>query len=101
MKGFFGLTGYCKRFVKRYESITRPLITLLKNDNFQWEAEAEEAFQKLKLAICSTPVLALPDFTQSFVIETDACYNGIEAVLMQNRRPLAFISQGLGPKNLG
>ena len=96
-----GLTGYCKRFVKRYESIARPLIALLKNDNFQWEAEAEEAFQKLKLAICSTPVLALPDFTQPFVIETDACYNGIEAVLMQNRRPLAFISQGLGPKNLG
>ena len=50
--------------------------------------------------MCSTPVLALPEFTQPFVMETDACYHGIGAVLMQNRRPLAFISQGLGPKNL-
>ena len=49
----------------------------------------------------TTPVLALPDFNQPFIIDTDAYYNGIEAVLMQNRRPLAYISQGLGPKNMG
>ncbi|XP_071905740.1 uncharacterized protein [Coffea arabica] len=40
-------------------------------------AEANEAIQKLKLAMCSTPVLALPDFTKSFEIEIDSCYGGL------------------------
>lgn len=49
----------------------------------------------------STEVLALPDFTQTFVIETDASSKGIGAVLMQGGRPLAFLSKALAPKHLG
>jgi hypothetical protein len=47
----------------------------------------------------SVPVLALPNFKLPFVIETDACDNGVGAVLMQQGHPLAFISKALGPKN--
>jgi hypothetical protein len=59
------------------------------------------AFQKLKKAMMSTPVLALPNFDGSFVVETDACEDGIGAILMQRHRPTAYLSKALSVKNKG
>lgn len=79
--------------------ISRPLTTLLKRDQFQWGELADRAFNQLKQAMTTAVVLALPHFKKPFVIETDASYYGIGAVLMQNEQPLAYLSKALGPKN--
>jgi len=99
VRGFLGLAGYYRKFVKNFGIISRPLTDLLKKQTvFHWTQLENDSFQALKEALISAPVLALPDFSQTFEIETDASDHGIGAVLMQKKHPLAFLSKALGPQ---
>ena len=87
------LAGYYRRFIKDFGKLAKPLIDLLKKNSFVWIGQATIAFSALKVAMSSPPVLALPDFSQIFEVETDASGDGIRAVLSQKGRPLAYFSK--------
>lgn len=63
-----------------------------------WSPLAQEAFDSVKQALTQAPVLRLPDFTQQFVVQTDACDKGIGAVLLQQGHLISFLSKALGPR---
>ena len=110
------------RFVKDFSKIARLLHDLLKceeeprgnkhrakskrkNANsavkFQWETQHQEAFEKLKTLLTTTPVLAFANFDLPFILHTDPSRDGRGAILYQtqdgNQRPIAFASRGLSP----
>ncbi|KAL4323351.1 hypothetical protein GQ457_11G000120 [Hibiscus cannabinus] len=98
LRGFLGLSGYYRRFIRGYGIIAKPLIDLLKNGGWKWTQEEEETLEKLKQSVSSAPILALPDYSLEFIVETDASEMGVGAILIQNGKPLAFFSKGLGSK---
>lgn len=102
VRGFLGLAGYYRKFVRHFGLISRPLTDLLKKHVvFLWTIEKEESFQALKNALITAPVLALPDFRKPFEVETNTSDKGTGVVLMQEGHPIAYLSKTLGPRTQG
>ncbi|KAJ1123231.1 hypothetical protein NDU88_001704 [Pleurodeles waltl] len=103
VRTFLGLTGYYRRFVKGYGTIVSPLTELTSKKQsrlLNWTEACQKAFDSLKEAMCTAPVLKAPDYSQEFIVQTDASEHGIGAVLAQlneegSDQPVVFISRRL------
>ncbi|CAA7045407.1 unnamed protein product [Microthlaspi erraticum] len=100
-EAFHGLAGFYRRFVRDFSTLAAPLTEVIKKEvGFKWEKAQEDAFQALKDCLTNAHVLILPDFLKTFEIECDASGIGIGAVLMQDKKPIAFFSENLGGATL-
>ncbi|GJU05695.1 putative reverse transcriptase domain-containing protein [Tanacetum coccineum] len=96
VRQFLGLAGYYRRFIKEFSLISKPLTKLTqKNKPYVWGNDEEEAFQTLKLKLCSAPILSLPEGSEDFVVFYDASLKGFGAVLMQREKVIAYASRQL------
>ena len=101
IRRFLGLANFYHKFVQNFAKIAQPLNSLLqKGKRFAWSEECKTAFQTLKNALVSAPILAAPNLKQNFVLSTDASNFAIGAVLAQIddsglERPIAYYSKAL------
>ncbi len=101
VRTFLGMTGYYRRFVRNYAMVAEPLTELTKKnlpEQVCWDDKTELAFQRLKEMLGSAPLMQNPDFTRTFILQTDASGTGVRAVLSQGEeedRQIAYFSRKL------
>ena len=104
MKSFVGLIGHYRCFIKGFAKIAVPLYDLTSGENkdkksqhINLSPEAWEAFECFKANCLQAPILAFPDFSKPFLLETDTSGQGLRAVLSQKQadgqyHPIAYAS---------
>ena len=102
LRAFLGLCNYYRRFVKGFALIASPLNKLTsKNAKFSWSPECQTAFETLKQALISAPILSYPDFRLPFHLFVDASQTGIGLTLGQIvdgvERVIAYAGRDLNP----
>ena len=104
VQSFLGLTNFYRRFIQDFSRHARPLFDLTRNnEKWRWTVEEQSAFDTLKSAVTSAPVLASPDNSRPFCIEADSSDFATGAVLSQQSletekwHPMAFLSKSLSP----
>lgn len=82
--GHFGVVSYYRRFVRGFAHVAPPLHQFTGHQaEFKWDSEAGKASVTLKNAVTKTPVLVLPDMSNSFVVYAEASKHAVGAVLTQ------------------
>ena len=106
---FLGLVGHYNRFIKGFAHITQPFSEYLTREGAsrksEWVSltkEAMKAFEALKCACMTVPILVFTDYTKPFLLETDAPKDGLGAVLLQKQadgqyHPTAYGSRSITP----
>ncbi|GKA71037.1 putative reverse transcriptase domain-containing protein, partial [Tanacetum coccineum] len=96
VRSFLRLAGYYRKFIENFSKIAKSLTILTqKCKTFDWGEKQELASQTLKDKLCNAPVLALPDGPETFVVYCDAFGIGLDCVLMQRSKVIAYTSRQL------
>lgn len=87
LRQFLGLSYYYCRFVRNYSQIAEPLhqLTRKTSKGVVWSPSCQAAFEELKDRLTTPPILGYPDFTQEFILHTDASAKALGAVLCQSQ----------------
>ena len=108
VRSFLGLCNYYRRFIKDYTKYCKPLeaLTGSKTKKLIWNEECQKSFDHLKTALCNTPVLTFPDYNKTFILDTDASFDRIGAVLSQKdesgfEKVISYGSHSLNKHELG
>ena len=93
---FLGLAGNYRRFIEDFSRIAAPMTRLTRKEvKFEWDDRCEEAFQELRRRLTTTPILIVPDRGQGYTVYCDTSKVGLECVLMQSGRVIAYGSRQL------
>jgi hypothetical protein len=93
IRSFLVLAGYYRRFIPNFSKITKPMTKLLKKEaKFEWSLQCEDAFLTLKKLLTTAPVLDQHDTEKPLDVYCDASGMGIEGLLMQDSRAIAYAS---------
>ena len=96
---FMGLANYHRNFVKNFAQLASPLYEVAAAKKFRWHPPQQAAFEGLKEALVTPPVLGIPNNTDMFILDTDASDLAIGAVLSQEQegieKVVAYASLGL------
>lgn len=102
VRSFLGLAGYYRGLIPHYAAKAQPLVELTRkaeSNHVHWTPEREKAFETLKQALASRPVVRAPDLAKEFILRTDASGKGLGAVLLQEHNgtlhPVAYASRQL------
>lgn len=105
LRSFLGLAGYYRDLIPHYAQKAKPLTEMtrkMEKNKLAWNTEREEAFETLKQALASMPVVKAADIKKPFVLRTDASDRCIGAVLMQEHEgllhPVSYASRQLMPR---
>ena len=84
VRGFLGMSGWFRKFIRDYARLAKPLYTLTKKDyKWEWTEECQRAFDALKLALTTAPVLTTANPNKVYILHTDASDYAMGAILMQ------------------
>ncbi|MCG7869674.1 MAG: retroviral-like aspartic protease family protein, partial [Candidatus Thiodiazotropha taylori] len=101
---FLGLANYHRNFIKDFARIAVPLYRITGKNQFTWTEAHQLAFEDLKEALTTAPVLGLPNHTDLFIVDTDASNYAIGAELIQVQegaeRVIAYGSYALTPEQI-
>ncbi|XP_073025161.1 uncharacterized mitochondrial protein AtMg00860-like [Primulina eburnea] len=86
IRSFLGHAGFYRRFIKDFSKITKPLCNLLEKDStFIFDDDCLQAFEKIKRALVTAPIMIVPDWKEPFELMCDASDYAVGALLGQRR----------------